>query len=119
MPDLICDDLILRALLHKADFFCLFALGQFVETLSVKQNFSGTSAMRREDSFELPEQRWFSAPGGAAERQKLTWLEGQRKVRDRLFFLFRVRKIQVSDCKDFHCLSSLRSRITGVNTSAR
>ena len=38
-------------------FFCLFALGQFVEILSVKQNFSGTSAMRREDSFELPEQR--------------------------------------------------------------
>ena len=57
MPDLIRDDLILRALLHKADFSSLFALGQFVEILSVKQNFSGTSAMRREYSFELPEQR--------------------------------------------------------------
>ena len=57
MPDLIRDDLILRALLHKADFFSLFALGQFVEILSIKQNFSRTSAVWRENGFELPEQR--------------------------------------------------------------
>ena len=57
VPDLVGDDLVFGALLHKADFFSLFALGQFVEILSVKQNFSGTSAMRREDGFELPEQR--------------------------------------------------------------
>ena len=57
VPDLVGDDLVFGALLDKADFFSLFALGQFVEILSVKQNFSGTSAMRREDGFELPEQR--------------------------------------------------------------
>ena len=57
VPDLVSDDLVFGALLDKADFFSLFALGQFVEILSVKQNFSGTSAMRREDGFELPEQR--------------------------------------------------------------
>ena len=78
VPDLVGRDLILRTLLHKADFFRLFALGQFVEILSVKQNFSGTSAMRREDSFELPEQRTFAASGGAAKHQKLPRSDGQR-----------------------------------------
>ena len=40
MPDLVGRDLIFRTLLHKADLLSLFALGQFVELLSVKQNFS-------------------------------------------------------------------------------
>ena len=75
--------------------------------------------MRRENGFELPQQRTFAAPGGAAENKKLTGLDGQRKIGNCLFFLFRIRKIQMVDCKDFHCLSSFRSRITGVRTSAR
>ena len=92
MPDLVSDDLVFGALLDKADFFSLFALGQFVEILSVKQNFSGTSAMRRENSFELPQQRTLAAPGGTAEHQKLAWLDGQCKVRDCIFLLFGICK---------------------------
>ena len=119
MPDLIRDDLVFGALLHEADFFCLFALVKRIEISSLKQNFSGTSAVRGKNGFELPQQRRFAASGGATEDQKLARLDGQREVGDCVFRLFGVRKIQVSDCKDFHCLSSFRSRITGVRTSAR
>lgn len=51
MPDLIRDDLILRALLHKADFFSLFALGKFIKILSVKQDLTAPSSVRRKDGF--------------------------------------------------------------------
>ena len=119
VPDLVGRDLIFRTLLHKADLLGLFALGQFIELLPIEQNFTGTSAMWREDGFELPQQRTFAAPGGAAEHQKLPRSDRQCEVGNRVLFLFRIRKIQVSDCKDFHCLSSFRSRITGVRTSAR
>ena len=75
--------------------------------------------MRRENGFELPQQRTFTASGGAAKHQKLARLDGQCKVKDCIFLLFWIRKIQMFDCKEFHSLSSLRSRITGVSTSAR
>ena len=39
----------------------------------------------------------------AAEHQKPARLDGQRQVGDCVLFLFRICKIQVSDCKDFHC----------------
>ena len=119
VPDLVGDDLVFGALLDKADFFSLFALGQFVEILSVKQNFSGTSAMRGEDGFELPQKCRSPAAGGAAEDQKLAGLDGQRQVRECVLLLLRICEGQISDRKDFHCLSSFRSRITGVRTSAR
>ena len=119
MPDLIRDDLILRALLHKANLLGLFALGQHVEVSAVKKDFTVSASMRREDSFQLPQKRTFAAARGAAKHQKLARLDGQRQVGDCVLFLFRIRKAQVLDCKDFHCLSSFRSRITGVSTSAR
>ena len=119
MPDLVCNDLIFRALPNNAYFFCLFALVKGIKISALKQNFSGTSAVWRENGFELPQQRTFAAPGGAAEHQKLPRSDRQCEVGNRVLFLFRIRKIQVSDCKDFHCLSSFRSRITGVRTSAR
>ena len=92
MPDLIRDDLILRALLHKAYSFSLFALGQFIELFFVEQDFTVSASMRRENGFELPEQRTFAAPGGAAEHQKLARLDGQCKVRDCIFLLFGICK---------------------------
>ena len=119
MPDLVCNDLIFRALPNNAYFFCLFALVKGIKISALKQNFSGTSAVRGENGFHLPQKRRFAAARGAAENQKLAWLDGQRQVGDCVLFLFRICKIQVSDCKDFHCLSSFRSRITGVRTSAR
>ena len=119
VPDLVGRDLILRTLLHKAYFFCLFALVKGIKISALKQNFSRTSAVRRENGFELPQQRTFAAPGGAAEHQKLPRSDRQCEVRDCLFFLLRVCKTQMVDCKEFHCLSSFRSRITGVSTSAR
>ena len=119
VPDLVGRDLVLRTLLHKADFFRLFALVKIVKISALKEDFAASASMRRENGFELPQQRTFTASGGAAEHQKLAWLDGQRQVGDCVLFLFRICKIQVSDCKDFHCLSSLRSRITGVSTSAR
>ena len=75
--------------------------------------------MRRENGFELPQQRTFTAPGGAAEHQKLPRTDGQREVGNCVLFLFGICEGQISDRKDFHCLSSFRSRITGVSTSAR
>ena len=119
MPDLVCNDLIFRALPNNAYFFCLFALVKGIKISAIEQDLAASAAMRREDGFELPEQRTFAAPGGAAEHQKLSRSDGQCEVRDCLFFLFRVCKTQMVDCKDFHCLSSFRSRITGVSTSAR
>ena len=119
MPDLIRDDLILRALLHKADSFSLFALVKGIQISALEQNLTASASMRRENSFELPQKRTFSASGRTAKHQKLARLDGQRQVGDCVLFLFRICKIQVSDCKDFHCLSSFRSRITGVRTSAR
>ena len=119
VPDLIRDDLILRALLHKANLLGLFALGQHVEVSAVKKDFTVSASMRREDSFQLPQKRTFAAARGAAKHQKLARLDGQRQIGNCVFRLFRVSKIQAFDCKDFHCLSSIRSRITGVRTSAR
>ena len=75
--------------------------------------------MRRENGFELPQQRTFTASGGTAEHQKFARLNRQREIGNRVLFLFGIRKIQMFDCKEFHSLSSLRSRITGVSTSAR
>ena len=119
VPDLIRDDLIFRALLHEADFLGLFALGHFIEILSVKQDLAAPSSMRCKHGFQLPQKRRFPAPGRAAEHQKFSRPDGQREIGDRVLFLFGIRKIQMFDCKEFHCLSSLRSRITGVSTSAR
>ena len=119
MPDLVGDDLIFRTLLHKADLLGLFALGQLIKRRIFKQDFTVSASMRCEDRLELPQKRRFAAPGGAAEHQKLSRLDGQREIGNRVFFLFGVCKIQMVDCKDFHCLSSFRSRITGVSTSAR
>ena len=58
MPDLVRDDLIFGALLHKADFFSLFALVKCVE-ISLPSNRISPDfcAVRRENGFELPEQR--------------------------------------------------------------
>ena len=119
VPDLVGDDLVFGTLLHEADLFGLFALVKRIEISSLKQNFSGTSAVRGKNGFELPQQRRFAAARGAAKHQKLARLDGQRQIGNCVFRLFRVSKIQAFDCKDFHCLSSFRSRITGVSTSAR
>ena len=56
VPDLIRDDLILRALLHKANLLGLFALGQHVEVSAVKKDFTVSASMRRKNCFELSEQ---------------------------------------------------------------
>ncbi len=119
VPDLVGRDLILRTLLHKAYFFCLFALVKGIKISAVEQDLAASAAMRRKNRFELPQQRTFAAPGGAAEHQKLPRSDRQCEVRDCLFFLLRVCKTQMVDCKEVHCLSSFRSRITGVSTSAR
>ena len=119
MPDLVGRDLVFRTLLHKADFFRLFALVKIVKISALKEDFAVSASMRRENGFELPQQRTFAAPGRAAEHQKLARSDRQCEVRDCLFFLLRVCKTQMVDCKEFHCLSSFRSRITGVSTSAR
>ena len=119
VPDLVGRDLVFRTLLHKADFFRLFALVKIVKISALKEDFAASASMRRENSFELPQQRTFAASGGAAEHQKLSRSDGQRQVGNRVLFLFRICKTQMVDCKDFHCLSSFRSRITGVRTSAR
>ena len=119
VPDLVGDDLVFGALLHKADLLGLFALVKGIKISALKQNFSGTSAVRGENGFHLPQKRTFAASGGAAEHQKLSRSDGQRQVGNRVLFLFRICKTQMVDCKDFHCLSSFRSRITGVSTSAR
>ena len=92
VPDLIRDDLILRALLHKPDLLSLFALGQLVELLSVEQDFAASASVRREDGFELPEQRTFTAPGRTAEDQELARLDRQCEVGNCLFFLFGICK---------------------------
>ena len=97
----------------------MFALVKGIKISALKQNFSGTSAVRGENGFELPQQRTFAAPGGAAEHQKLPRSDRQCEVGNRVLFLLRVCKTQMVDCKEFHCLSSFRSRITGVSTSAR
>ena len=119
MPDLIRDDLVFGALLHEANLFCLFALVKGIQISSLKQNLAASAPVRRKDGFELPQQRRFAAARGAAKHQKLARLDGQRQIGNCVFRLFRVSKIQAFDCKDFHCLSSFRSSITGVNTSAR
>ena len=97
----------------------MFALGQFIEILPVKQDLTASAPMRRKHGFHLPQKRRFPAPGRAAEHQKLSWPDGQREIGDRVLLLFGICKIQMFDCKESHCLSSLRSRITGVSTSAR
>ena len=119
MPDLIRDDLIFRALLHEADFLGLFALGHFIEILSVKQDLAAPSSMRCKHGFQLPQKRRFPAPGRAAEHQKFSRPDGQREIGNRVLLLFGICEIQMFDCKEFHCLSSLRSSIIGVSTSAR
>ena len=75
--------------------------------------------MRRKNGFQLPPQRRFPATGRTADHQKFSRPDGQREIGDRILCLFWIRKIQMFDCKEFHSLSSLRSRITGVSTSAR
>jgi len=72
VPDLIRDDLIFWALLHKADLLGLFALGQFIKLLSVKQDLPASSSVRRKHSFHLPQKRRFPTPGRAAEHQGRT-----------------------------------------------
>ena len=119
MPDLIRDDLIFGTLLHEADLFGLFALVKGIQISSLKQNLAASAPVRRKDGFQLPQKRTFAASGGTAKHQKLARLDGQRQIGNCVFRLFRVSKIQAFDCKDFHCLSSFRSRITGVRTSAR
>ena len=119
MPDLVGRDLILRTLLHKAYFFCLFALVKGIKISAVEQDLAASAAMRRKNRFELPQKRRFPASGRAAEYQKLSRTDGQRQVGNRVLFLLGICKTQMVDCKDFHCLSSFRSRITGVSTSAR
>ena len=57
VPDLVGRDLILRTLLHKADCFRLFALVKIVKISALKEDFAVSASMRREDGFELPEQR--------------------------------------------------------------
>ena len=92
VPDLVGRDLILRTLLHKAYFFCLFALVKGIKISAVEQDLAASAAMRRENGFELPQQRTFTASGGAAEHQKLSRTDGQREVGNRVLFLFRIRE---------------------------
>ena len=54
MPDLIRNNLVFCALPNNAYFFCLFALVKLVELSVLKKNFSGTSAVRRKNGFQLP-----------------------------------------------------------------
>ena len=119
MPDLVCNDLIFRALPNNAYFFCLFALVKGIKISAIEQDLAASAAMRRENGFELPQKRTFAAARGTAKHQKLAWLDGQRQVRECVLLLLRICEGQISDRKDFHCLSSFRSRITGVRTSAR
>ena len=95
------------------------ALGQFIKLLSVKQDLPASSSVRRKHSFHLPQKRRFPTPGRAAEHQKFSRPDGQREIGNRVLLLFGICEIQMFDCKEFHSLSSLRSRITGVSTSAR
>ena len=119
MPDLIGNDLIFGVLLHKSDFLRLLALAEFIEKAAVKKYLAAPAPMRRKNGLQLPEQRTFPTPGGTAEDKELPRPDRQRKAGERIFFLLRVGKAQISDRKYLHSLSSFLSRITGVRTSIR
>ena len=119
VPDLVGDDLVITALLDKADGLGLFALRKTVERSSVEENLARASAMRSQNGLQLPQKRRFSAARRTAEHEKLSRFDAQREVANCLLFLFGVRKAQIADFEDCHARASFRSRITGVSTSAR
>ena len=119
VPDLVGYDLVFRTLLDKPDFLCLFALRYLVQGSALKQNLAAPAPVRGKHRLQLPQKRRFSAAGRAAEYQKFPGMDRQREIGNGLLFLLRVCKIQVVEREEFHCLSSFRSRMTGVSTSAR
>ena len=119
MPDLIRDDLVLRALLHKADALALLALVQRPQRSALEEDLPPEISRRGEDGLELPQQGALSAAGGAAKGNELPPGDGEGEMGKGILPLLRIGEAQVPDRKCFNFTSSLPFRINGVRHKAR
>ena len=90
VPHLVRDHLILRRLQHKADGPGLLPLGQLTKGGAAVEDLSGKNAVRGQTGLQMPQKRGFSAPGGAAQDQKLPLLHGEAQVTQSRSFPLRV-----------------------------
>lgn len=97
MPDLIGDDLVVGALLDKADSLRLLPLVHRIQWLSFKKNGAAPASMGCKHRFQLPQQRGFSAAGGTTEHQKLSSPDRQSQMLQNSPRLFRIGKTKVFD----------------------
>ena len=119
MPDLVSDDLVVGTLLDKTDSLRLLPLIHGIQRLSFKENGAAPSAMRRENCFQLPQQRGLSAAGGSAKYQKFSLPDSQAHVPQDSPGLLRIGKAKVFNYKGVcHGIFSLfRSRTCWVSTA--
>ena len=118
VPDLVCDDLILRLLQNKADSRRLLPLGYGGERLAVQQHRPGLLAVGRENGFQMAQQRGFAAAGGAAQQREAAGLQRERHVLQGGTLCEGIGKRQIADLERAHARASFRRMIRGSAQSS-
>ena len=119
VPDLVGDDLVFRALLHKADALRLLARRNVGEQAAGEKDRARTNAVGRKRGLELAKERAFTAAGKPAERDKLARAERQAHVPQGGRELPGVGKGQVFDAIELHVRASFLCSSTGVRQSRK
>ena len=119
VPDLVGDDLVFRALLHKADALRLLALRNVGERAGVEKDRAPADAVGRKSGLQLAEERAFAAAGKSAERDKLARAERQAHVPQGGSGLPGVGKGQAFDAIELHVRASFLCSSTGVRQSRK
>ena len=119
VPDLVGDDLVFRALLHKADALRLLALRNVGERAGVEKDRAPADAVGRKSGLQLAEERAFAAAGKPAERDEFARAERQAHIPQGGRELPGVGKGQVFDAIELHVRASFLCSSTGVRQSRK
>ena len=119
VPDLVGDDLVFRALLHKADALRLLARRNVGERAAVEKDRAPADAVGRKSGLQLAEERAFAAAGKSAERDKLARAERQAHIPQGGRELPGVGKGQAFDAIELHVRASFLCSSTGVRQSRK
>ena len=119
VPDLVGDDLVFRALLHKADALRLLALRNVGERAAVEKDRAPVDAVGRKSGLQLAEERAFAAAGKPAERDEFARAERQAHVPQGGRKLPGVGKGQAFDAIELHVRASFLCSSTGVRQSRK
>ena len=100
MPDFVGHGLVFRILRDESDGRRLHTVVSRIQRRAVEQNLSGSNAVRRQNGFQLAEQRRFSAARRAAEHEECAARNAKCDVFNRRKRLIRIRKRQIDEFKN-------------------